>query len=91
MYTWHALLLYGTRTSINHIHIYVCGIWIYTCMLQENDGIARIYQNVVGTRKVTIAKKLIFDLNFFWVKKWNLCSLVYVLNKFESLTVVVKK
>ena len=44
---------------------------------------------MVGVGKVALAKKLIPDLNKFWPR--NLHSLVYNLNKFESLNVVVKR
>ena len=47
-----------------------------TCdLLQENRPFAK---NAVRARKVAIAKKFIpnQDLQFFWVKKWNLRSLV---------------
>ena len=49
-------------------------------------------KNVVGAPDVTLAKKKIdTQPKQFLFKKWNLHSLVYILNKFESLKVVVKR
>ena len=60
-------------------------------LLRKNRPLAKISQNAVGAPKVTLVIKLIpsdkvdTQPKQFLVKKWNLHSLVYILNKFESL------
>ena len=57
--------------------------------LREKRPFAKIFQNAVGAPTVTLAKKLILNLNNYG-QEMESPFLVYILNKFESLKVAVK-
>ena len=56
---------------------------IYVTRSEKTVHLLKFFKNAVAATTVALVEKLVPNLNNFLVKKWDLQSLVYILNKFK--------